>query len=245
MSLGELLGRGAFGRVYKGARGLSLELRCPALLPLLQALHAASMRCLPRRPPPRALACAHRAPMPCLHLTHAASARHLAGRWRGALVAVKVVEHRVQPGQSVDLSREPLLSMSVSHPHVVQVSSGCVFAGLCRWLAFCQAVLIDAHAQAAAAACPRLHPPPSTHPSPLPSLPTPQTHKICVCRLSIGDGGEERGREEPPAKGGSGSGSGSGGKLASGGSTAVKVPAPDGSGDTVEIVEPNEVLQPG
>lgn len=41
------------------------------------------------------------------------------GRWKGAIVAVKVIDHRVQPGKTYDLSREPLLSMSVSHPNVV------------------------------------------------------------------------------------------------------------------------------
>ena len=57
VQLGELLGRGAFGRVYRG-------------------------------------------------------------RWKGAVVAVKVIDHRVQQGKTHDLSREPLLSMSVSHPNV-------------------------------------------------------------------------------------------------------------------------------
>lgn len=42
------------------------------------------------------------------------------GRWKGAIVAVKVIDHRVQPGKTHDLSREPLLSMSVSHPNVLQ-----------------------------------------------------------------------------------------------------------------------------
>ena len=31
------------------------------------------------------------------------------GRWSGALVAIKVVEHRVVGGKAYDLSREPLL----------------------------------------------------------------------------------------------------------------------------------------
>ncbi|KAL4418911.1 hypothetical protein ABPG77_003701, partial [Micractinium sp. CCAP 211/92] len=65
VQLGELLGRGAFGRVYRG-------------------------------------------------------------RWKGAIVAVKVIDHRVGPGKSCDLSREPLLSMSVSHPNVVITHKMCV-----------------------------------------------------------------------------------------------------------------------
>lgn len=65
VQLGELLGRGAFGRVYRG-------------------------------------------------------------RWKGAVVAVKVIDHRVGPGKTHDLSREPLLSMSVSHPNVVITHKMCV-----------------------------------------------------------------------------------------------------------------------
>ncbi|GAB4814999.1 hypothetical protein N2152v2_002045 [Parachlorella kessleri] len=41
------------------------------------------------------------------------------GRWNGALVAIKVVEHRVLGGKAYDLSREPLLSLSVSHPNCI------------------------------------------------------------------------------------------------------------------------------
>ncbi|PRW55899.1 kinase [Chlorella sorokiniana] len=48
------------------------------------------------------------------------------GRWKGAIVAVKVIDHRVQPGKTYDLSREPLLSMSVSHPNVVITHKMCV-----------------------------------------------------------------------------------------------------------------------
>lgn len=65
VQLGELLGRGAFGRVYRG-------------------------------------------------------------RWKGAVVAVKVIDHRVSLGKTHDLSREPLLSMSVSHPNIVTTHKMCV-----------------------------------------------------------------------------------------------------------------------
>ncbi|EFN57850.1 hypothetical protein CHLNCDRAFT_143307 [Chlorella variabilis] len=41
------------------------------------------------------------------------------GRWNGAIVAVKVVEHRVAAGTDGSLSREPLLCMSVSHPNCI------------------------------------------------------------------------------------------------------------------------------
>lgn len=42
-----------------------------------------------------------------------------AGRWRGAVVAVKIIESCVEGGKPLDLAREPLLSLSVSHPNVL------------------------------------------------------------------------------------------------------------------------------
>ena len=45
----------------------------------------------------------------------------LAGRWKGALVAVKVIDHRIKGnGNAVDIQRETILSTSVVHPNVVQ-----------------------------------------------------------------------------------------------------------------------------
>lgn len=41
------------------------------------------------------------------------------GRWNGAIVAVKVVEHSVSGNDPSSLSREPLLCMSVSHPNCI------------------------------------------------------------------------------------------------------------------------------
>ena len=55
-----------------------------------------------------------------------AGARHGfgAGRWKGALVAVKVIDHRVKGnGNAVDIQRETILSTSVVHPNVVSVVS--------------------------------------------------------------------------------------------------------------------------
>ena len=47
-----------------------------------------------------------------------------AGRWKGALVAVKVIDHRVKGnGNAVDIQRETILSTSVVHPNVVSVDS--------------------------------------------------------------------------------------------------------------------------
>ena len=46
-----------------------------------------------------------------------------AGRWKGALVAVKVIDHRVKGnGNAVDIQRETILSTSVVHPNVVSVA---------------------------------------------------------------------------------------------------------------------------
>lgn len=48
----------------------------------------------------------------------------LVGRWKGALVAVKVIDHRIKGnGNSVDIQREAILSTSVVHPNVVQYCS--------------------------------------------------------------------------------------------------------------------------
>jgi hypothetical protein len=114
VQLGELLGRGAFGRVYKGA--------LPTLLPgavavcwrllaggCLRRLLGAAGACMNRLPQQQGAMC-RLPPLPdaacptlpaCLCLP--------AGRWKGAIVAVKVIDHRVQPGKTYDLSREPLL----------------------------------------------------------------------------------------------------------------------------------------
>ncbi len=44
-----------------------------------------------------------------------------AGKWQGALVAIKVVEHRLRRSlEEMDEARESLLSASVSHPNVVR-----------------------------------------------------------------------------------------------------------------------------
>ena len=48
------------------------------------------------------------------------------GRWKGALVAIKVVEHTSGEGGKADViegARESLLAASVSHPNVVRCSS--------------------------------------------------------------------------------------------------------------------------
>ncbi len=46
----------------------------------------------------------------------------LAGRWKSALVAVKVIDHRIKGnGNAVDIQRETILSTSVVHPNVVSI----------------------------------------------------------------------------------------------------------------------------
>ena len=61
----------------------------------------------------------------------------LAGRWKGAIVAVKVIDHRIKGnGNSVDIQRETILSTSVVHPNVVRhlgiFSSGCAQSHPCQ-----------------------------------------------------------------------------------------------------------------
>ena len=49
----------------------------------------------------------------------------IAGKWQGALVAIKVVEHRLRKSlEEMDEARESLLSASVSHPNVVRSETG-------------------------------------------------------------------------------------------------------------------------
>ncbi|KAL3133428.1 hypothetical protein ABBQ38_007295 [Trebouxia sp. C0009 RCD-2024] len=53
-------------------------------------------------------------------LGRGAYGRVFKGRWKGALVAVKVIDHRIKGnGNSVDIQREAILSTSVVHPNVV------------------------------------------------------------------------------------------------------------------------------
>ncbi|KAA6425511.1 MAG: kinase [Trebouxia sp. A1-2] len=53
-------------------------------------------------------------------LGRGAYGRVFKGRWKGALVAVKVIDHRVKGnGNAVDIQRETILSTSVVHPNVV------------------------------------------------------------------------------------------------------------------------------
>ena len=176
-------------------------------------------------------------------------------------MAVKVVESRVQPGKTADLSREPLLAMSVSHPNLVQARR----VGACRGVARPRVrprVLVGRRALVAAreelagsARCAWLQPGPTqpTHTSLPPSLPsqhkTKQTHKMCIVRLNPSHGGELP-AAEPPAAGATGSsgstgGGGSGGGHLHSGSGGRLVPAIDGSGALVEVVSPHAVLQPG
>ena len=49
-----------------------------------------------------------------------------AARWKGALVAVKVIEHgRTDSSSAVDIARESSLATSVVHPNVVSVMWPC------------------------------------------------------------------------------------------------------------------------
>ena len=43
----------------------------------------------------------------------------LAGSWKGAAVAVKVIVHNASMARKVDTLRESLVGISMQHPHVV------------------------------------------------------------------------------------------------------------------------------
>ena len=56
-----------------------------------------------------------------------------AARWKGALVAVKVIEHGRQDSSSaVDIARESSLATSVVHPNVVSSSGSCITCAATR-----------------------------------------------------------------------------------------------------------------
>lgn len=59
------------------------------------------------------------------------------GRWKGALVAIKIVEHSA--GDDADViegARESLLAASVSHPNVVACYKICTGEALLRYCIF-------------------------------------------------------------------------------------------------------------
>lgn len=61
-----------------------------------------------------------------------------AGRWKGALVAVKVIDHRIKGnGNAVDIQRETILSTSVVHPNVVSKSLHLVCMTVCSAVQLC------------------------------------------------------------------------------------------------------------
>ena len=54
-----------------------------------------------------------------------------AGRWQGALVAVKIVDNSLKGATAeADAARESLLAASISHPNVVRTSGRCPRATL-------------------------------------------------------------------------------------------------------------------
>ena len=161
------------------------------------------------------------------------------GRWKGAIVAVKVIDHRVQPGKTYDLSREPLLSMSVSHPNVVITHKVGSMGGWHAVLSFVgqgrmqrQALLRTLGAAWLGALV-------------LPAKPPACPHALQMCVVKVNPSLEQHLPEEE-GLGDSGRSS-SGGKLNSSGSGGAGklVPAIDGSGSMVEIVSPHDILQPG
>lgn len=131
VQLGELLGRGAFGGFGRAALGPPCGRRA-SLLP--------TRACLPR-PALDLHRCdhTHHPPYPCPPACLGCAGKVYKGRWRGAVVAVKVVDHAVQPGKTQDLSREPLLRWASRLPVFCWLAGcGCgmrACCGLHRWLA--------------------------------------------------------------------------------------------------------------
>ena len=107
IEMGPILGRGSFGRGYKGT-GPVAHRSSTCLVP-----HAHRQLATPRL---------YMLSWDCFH---GASSQHAvlstAGRWQGALVAIKIVEHSLKGAAAeIEGARESLLAASISHPNVVR-----------------------------------------------------------------------------------------------------------------------------
>lgn len=92
------------------------------LLTSQSVLYTEHMRCLACCNMPRRLLAASRVLTNAVRFfpLHAWNVLPAAARWKGALVAVKVIEHGRQDSSSaVDIARESSLATSVVHPNVV------------------------------------------------------------------------------------------------------------------------------
>jgi hypothetical protein len=121
LKIGPLLGRGSYGRVYRGV--------CACVFVTTTVARVALALCC----------------WPCLRMSKACSApltasvlatpvsrlRACPGRWKATTVAVKIIEHTegrpgtaTSGGKRISVGREALLATSISHPNVVRGSAG-------------------------------------------------------------------------------------------------------------------------
>ncbi len=156
-----------------------------------------------------------------------------------AVVAVKIVEHSVQPGQTHDLSREPLLRWAGSAAAAPcsgvrgLVRESCWPAGVQLWagrqVAQFRVILFSPRRHSCSMSV--------SHPNVV------ITHKMAIVKVSSGaDAAAAAAQQQQQQRPADGRASGSGGSRKGSGQL---VPALDGSGGMVEVVSPSDVLQPG
>ena len=134
LELGAPLGRGSYGKVYKGEPCPSYPYSCRLFASTCKAINV----CRAWNQP--CLACPARAVqggkscvwvLAALPQTQARAACRVweglskalgAGKWKGVTVAVKIVEHSAETEGELLQLRESLLSSSIVHPNVVSLS---------------------------------------------------------------------------------------------------------------------------
>lgn len=115
LELGAPLGRGSFGKVYKGALAQPhCLLRKPLPGPFMWT--APDWACSsPSARPASLCGSEHMRLLPPPRMTTGWSA----GKWRGTTVAVKIIEHSAESSSGIKELRESVLSSSIIHPNVV------------------------------------------------------------------------------------------------------------------------------
>ncbi len=134
--LGALLGRGSYGKVYKGGKApLSAVLSGVASISAIPDVrHCPKSRTPSTWQVPSGLSAwlgkllslchADQAPLISENCAAVQSDKGrpcvaCAGRWKGAMVAVKIIEHSTDMNSKIDAFRETLVSANIHHPNVV------------------------------------------------------------------------------------------------------------------------------